>query len=246
MKLTKAQAKAHAEVLEILEKEVLSDYEKLFCLENFQEGATNINSVAGAFFTPYGLASDAMIECTGTSGKFIDLCAGIGRLTYAAKDYNEKREFTCVEMNYDYAKIGMKLVPEANWIVKSIFDLPDERLYDVALCNPPFGNIKTGRDLDGFGAFEFAAIVKASRIAKRGIFILPQMSTPFRYSGCDYYREEMTDKVKRFIDKTGIKFEFNCGIDTAYYKDQWHGVAPICEVCTFDFEEHYIPGGLFA
>jgi len=70
------------------------------------------------------------------------------------------------------------------------------------------------------------------------------MSTPFLYSGRDCYEEKMNDKVKRFVDKTGIKFNFNCGIDTAYYKDQWHGVAPICEVCTFDFTEAKI-GCLF-
>lgn len=244
MKLTKAEIKLQTKCDELMKKETLNDEEKLFLLENFQEGAYNVNSVAGAFFTPQGLASDSMIECTGIYGKFIDLCAGIGRLTYAAKDYNEKRDFTCVELNHDYAKVGMKIIPEANWIVGSIFDLPDERLYDVAICNPPFGNIKTGREIDGLGCFEFAAIFKASKIARYGIFILPQMSTPFRYSGCDYYREESMDKVKRFIDKTGIKFNFNCGIDTSYYKDQWHGVAPICEVCTFDFTEAKI-GELF-
>jgi hypothetical protein len=237
VKLSKAEIKLQNQCSEYLTKDKLTDDEKLFVLEHFQEGATNINSVAGAFFTPQGLASDAMIECQGIGGKFIDLCAGIGRLTHAAKDYNDVREFTCVELNYDYAKIGMKVIPDANWIVGSIFDLPDERIYDVAICNPPFGNIKTGRDNDGFGGFEFSAIWKASKIAKFGIFILPQMSTPFLYSGRLWYEERMNDKVKRFTDKTGIKFSFNCGIDTSIYKCQWHGVAPICEVCTFDFTE---------
>lgn len=237
MKLTKAEIKQQERCAELLAKQTLDDDEKLYVLENFQEGATNMNSAAGAFFTPQGLASDAMIECSGMGGKFIDLCAGIGRLTHAAKEWRVNRDFTCVELNHDYASIGMKVIPEAHWIVGSIFDLPDERIYDVAICNPPFGNIKTGRDNDGFGGFEFSAIYKASKIAKYGIFILPQMSTPFLYSGRESFKECMNDKVKRFVDKTGIKFQFNCGIDTAYYKDQWHGVAPICEVCTFDFME---------
>lgn len=237
MKLTKPQIKLHTQACELLKKETLTDDDKEFVLDNWQEGATNINSVAGAFFTPRGLSSDAMIEVQGIGGKFIDLCAGIGGLSYAAKDYNEKREFTCVELNYDYAGVGKKIMPEANWIIGSIFDLPDYRIYDVAISNPPFGNIKTGRDIDGLGAFEFATIYKASKIAKYGVFILPQMSTPFRYSGHNCYSERIEEKLKRFIDKTGIKFQMNCGIDTSYYLKYWHGVAPVCEVVFFDFEE---------
>jgi len=50
-------------------------------------------------------------------------------------------------------EVGKKIMPEANWIIGSIFDLPNDRIYDVAISNPPFGNIKTGRDIDGLGAF---------------------------------------------------------------------------------------------
>jgi hypothetical protein len=127
-------------------------------------------------------------------------------------------------------------MPTATWICGSIFDVEFDHKFDCAISNPPFGNIKTGRENDGLGGFEFSAIVRASQLAKSGVFILPQMSTPFKYSGSQCFEKTMPDKVKRFIDKTGIGFEFNCGIDTSQYLKSWHGVSPLCEVCNFEFE----------
>jgi len=31
--------------------------------------------------------------------------------------------------------------------------------------------------------------------------------------------------------------EFNVGINTAYYANEWHGVAPVCEIVCCDFTE---------
>ena len=76
--------------------------EKLFIIENFHEGAFTNNSELGAFFTPIGLARDFTIDaCTG--GSVIDLCAGIGGLSFAMVHYmmyNTPREIVCVDQTY--------------------------------------------------------------------------------------------------------------------------------------------------
>lgn len=242
-KLTKSEIGAHNQACEILKQDTLSFDDKLFVLENWHEGATNINSSAGAFFTPTGLARDFSIEVHGR--RIIDLCAGIGSLSFATQTYSAIRnkpdrdstpELTCVEINPVYVEVGKKILPEATWICGSIFDVEFDTKFDCAISNPPFGNIKTGRDNDGLGGFEFSAIKRASELAKRGVFILPQMSTPFKYSGNRRYEETMPAKVKRFIEKTNIEYEFNCGIDTSGCLKDWRGVSPMCEICHFDFD----------
>ena len=58
MKMTKPQIRAQEKCEEILKKDSLTFEEKEFVYENWHEGFENANSVAGAFFTPYGLARD--------------------------------------------------------------------------------------------------------------------------------------------------------------------------------------------
>lgn len=40
---------------------------------------------------------------------------------------------------------------------------------------------------------------------------------------------------ERFNEQTGIAFELGCAIDTAEYRRDWKGVAPICEIVIADF-----------
>lgn len=105
------QIKAHDQVMALVALDrPLTEDEKWFVLENFHEGAMHINSKAGAFFTPSGLARDFSLHVTGP--RIIDLCAGIGSLAFACRD--RASELVCVEINPDYARIGKKVVPEAN------------------------------------------------------------------------------------------------------------------------------------
>jgi hypothetical protein len=243
MKLTKPQIKSQEACEELLKKDTLTYDEKIYVYENWHEGATNTNSVAGAFFTPFGLARDFHLELYDKK-KTIDLCAGIGMLSFIAYHWNECHDITCVEYNSDYVRVGKKLLPEANWICGSIFDIVDDD-YEQAISNPPFGKIKTGISdikLKYKGAeFDLKAIEIASKISSRASFILPQGSTPFKYSGARYYEDlrdtdSCSNKVKKFIKETGIDYEFNCGIDTSYYLNEWKGVSPLCEIVNFDFE----------
>lgn len=244
-KLTKPQANAHQQACDILQKDVLTEDDKFFVLENWQESATHINSAAGAFFTPFELAMDLAIEAH--EGRVIDLCAGIGVLSFAMRQRNpfdsSPLDITCIEINPDYVAVGRKILPEANWIQASVFDVLDMDLghFDFAVSNPPFGKIKRP---DGKGAprytgaeFEFHVVDIAAHLASYGVFILPQMSAGFNYSGKPGYSRQTSGKAFDFQQKTGLYFESGCGVDTAFYQDKWRGVAPLCEIVCVEFGE---------
>lgn len=240
-KLTKAQAKAHAEAVKLLTKETLSHDERWFVLENWQESANHINSIAGAFFTPVGLARDFSIEVSGK--RILDLCAGIGSLSYLyllARQWERLvPDIVCVEKNPGYVEVGRKLLPEARWIEGDVFCLPAGLgHFDCALSNPPFGATNKG----GLTAprytgnkFEYHVIDIASDYADYGTFIVPQMSAPFRYSGRSNYKRAEDQHYTDFRAKTGIDLGHSCGIDTSVYLRDWRGVAPPTEIVTCDF-----------
>jgi hypothetical protein len=144
----------------------------------------------------------------------------------------------CVELNPEYARIGKRIVPGATWIVGSVFDPAQLGRFAWAISNPPFGSIPA----HGFkgkytgSQFEYRVIEIASRMADFGAFILPQMSAPFRYSGQQCYREDETDKARKFREQTGIVMEPGCGVDTSIYKNEWRGVSPVCEIVVCEFE----------
>lgn len=242
-KLTKAQIKTHRKACEMLEQETLSFDERWFVLENWQESATHINSAAGAFFTPIGLAGDFAIEVSGK--RIIDLCAGIGMLAFRVNNrfawgaLDEKPEIVCVEINPDYIAVGKKLVPGATWIQASVFELPDLGRFDCAISNPPFGATKKVCKAPRYtgSAFEYHVIDIASDIADYGVFIVPQMSAPFRLSGQRHYEPTSTDAYRAFAQQTGIELRAGCGIDTAYYINDWRGVAPKTEIVCAEFEQ---------
>lgn len=237
-KLSKAEAKAHQQACDLLAKDVLSEDDKLFVLENWQESAKHINTIAGAFFTPHELARDFCIETCGP--RIIDLCAGIGALSLRAFwHHREEVEIVCVELNPEYAEIGKKILPEARWVVGNIFDLPDLGHFDCAIGNPPFGATPRQAKAPRYSGndFEYHAIDIASGIADYGVFIVPQMSAPFRYSGAPCFEARETDKYRRFVDQTGIELGPNCGIDISVYADRWHDVSIAVEIVTADFVE---------
>jgi hypothetical protein len=241
-KLTKAQAKAHKAACEILAKDELTWDDRWFVLENWQESATHINSVAGAFFTPAGLAGDFAIDVCGH--RIIDLCAGIGALSFA--HYSRCRfadgypEVVCVEKNPDYLAVGRKIFPEATWVEADIFNLPDLGRFDTALSNPPFGATqRNGGKAPRYTGdkFEYHVIDIASDLAGDGVFIIPQMSAPFAFSGQQHYRQTPSDHYSRFFEQTGCELTNGCGVDCDYHRKDWHGGAPAVEIVLCDFKE---------
>lgn len=239
-KLTKAETKQHNQIMDLLHSDKpLTEEEKMFIIENFHEGSTTNNGELGAFFTPLGLAFDFVIDAN-THGTVIDLCAGIGGLSFAMLrgHYSNPSEIVCVELNHTYYELGKRIVPEATWINGDALTTQFDRRFDVAISNPPFGRIKTsdyvGKKYTG-AEFEYKIIERASEIADRGVFILPQSSAAFRYSGQRHYFRKMEGKCQKFVDQTGFYMEAGCGVDTGYYLEEWKGVKPMCEVVCIDF-----------
>lgn len=242
-KLSKEKIELHKKVMELVNSDhPLSFEEKVFILENFQESANHLNSLAGAFFTPYKLARDFCVEIP-SNANIIDLCAGIGMLAFQAIHLAQAKNITCIEINPDYVKVGKRVLPEANWIQADVLSLTPcmfEGTFDVAISNPPFGNIKTHKlkshvPLKYRGSnFEFKVIEQAMKLAKYGVFVVLQTSVPFAYSGKKIYQDCKSPKHEVFFKQTGLTLEMNCGIDVSAYKNQWHGVAPKCEIATVD------------
>jgi Methyltransferase domain len=241
-KLTKQQSALHAQACALLEKDELSEEDRLFVLEHWQESATHVNNVSGAFFTPIELARHLAIEVGGH--RIIDLCAGIGSLAYAvyqrgAWSYG-RPQITCVEVNPDYVAVGRKVLPEATWLVADILDLPASLAgFDCVIANPPFGQIKQSRKAPRYSGseFEYKVIDVASDLARNGVFLLPQSSSPFQFSGRRSYEEILPDKYKRSSEDTSVDLECNCGIDTSFATESWRGVSIVTEIVLADFEE---------
>lgn len=245
-KLTKAEAKAHAQAVALLQKDVLTFDERCFVLDNWHEGANHVNGSAGAFFTPSNLAFDFAIDAWG--GRTIDLCAGIGALAFAiywrhraghGADCPDK-QIVCIEINPDYVAVGRKVLPEATWICGDVFTMELAALghFGCAVSNPPFGATpRSGKGPRYTGrAFEYHLIDLASDIADGGAFIIPQGSAPFSYSGSQYYRERKSDHYLQFERQTGIELAAGCGVDCAFHRDDWKGVAPMVEIVCADFD----------
>ncbi|MDN5666828.1 MAG: methyltransferase [Renibacterium salmoninarum] len=245
--MTKLQSKMHDQAEQLLTKSVLTHEEKLFVIDHWQESANNLNSLSGAFFTPYSYAADFALEVTGR--RIIDLCAGIGTLSYAVmmkQDWaphltKSDLELTCVELNADYVRIGQKILPEAQWIQANVFELLALKDYDFAIANPPFGRVHR----DGVGPrfigaeFEYHLIDLAAEYAPEGAFILPQGSSPFTYSGMPYLKENRHGGYSKFHAQTGIVLEAGLGIETTVYAEQWHGVNVRTEVVRADLSSAF-------
>lgn len=232
-RLSKKQIALHQEATELLDRGSLSDDEREFVLENWQESATHINSAAGAFFTPSGLARDTAIYTAGAD-TIIDLCAGIGGLgLWAWWLSGRKAKLTCVEVNPDYVAVGQKLFPQATWICGSVEDATG--FYDCAISNPPFGKTAKIRGPRYSGEDDLAVVDIAADLARWGVFILPGLSVPFEYSGRDAYRERHYAKAERFLKATGIALSCE-STDAAFYRDNWRGVSPAVEVASACFD----------
>lgn len=229
MKLTRRDARAHQEALALLQKsDVLSLDETIRVFGAYHPGATNITTLSGAYFTPPGLAR-ALAEIVPQGARVLDLCAGIGALSWALR--NRNHDIVCVEKNGEYVAAGRRLVPWAKWIEADVFSLPaDLGRFDCVISNPPFGRCpRTGDGPRYKGAnFEFHVIDIAQECATLGVFVLPSGSAP------THMREDAAPLAK-FCRETGLRLH-RSDVDTAPYRSEWRDVAPSVEVVTVDFQ----------
>lgn len=234
-RLSKQQTKLHQQALDLVHSDAVLTFEqKEFILGNYQ--GDGIGST-GAFFTPEGLAWDFSIDSAST-GRCLELCAGIGRLSFSQYIRHKPEHITCVELNPEYCQIGQRILPEAQWICMDALQYVSEERFDVVYGNPPFGKIKTSDALTGSykgSEFEYKVIQHGSTLADYGIWIVPQGSAGFVYSGVRCYERRESSKYAKFTNETGYVLEAGCGIDTSIYRDQWHGTNVLCEVVTVEY-----------
>ncbi|QIS09903.1 methyltransferase [Nocardia arthritidis] len=247
--LSRSQAKLHREACLLIDADRdLDDEEKKFVLDHWQEAANPEYCLDGAYFTPLGLAGDMRIDVVGT--RIIDLCAGIGHLSFACRNLLDHRwngepprEFVCVERNPEYVRIGMRIMPEATWVCADVLTVPSMRLrsFDTAIANPPFGPIRRAMDGPGYRGprFEYHVIAVAAQLARHGVFLVPQQSAPFSHSGKRCYTEDPDAEYQKFHTTTGIALELGCSVDTTYYADDWHQRPIATEIVVCDFTQHH-------
>jgi predicted RNA methylase len=236
LKLSRREVKEQQTLLELLKKEKLSEEEIDNIYTEINPGILGDVTANGAFFTPYGLAQDVAVM-NHARGHVLDLCGGIGMLSYRAWDMDtyEKRirSLTIIELNPKYVEIGKKLLPQANWICGSVFDkqlldslAPDGGKWDTIISNPPFGKAIVKEKIEWLNynsAADLMVLEVALRYGKDAYFILPSNSVPFRFSGAPYYQENIGRELTRFI-KINKEFLFNMscdGIDCSIYRDEW-------------------------
>ncbi|MEU0950268.1 methyltransferase [Streptomyces canus] len=199
----------------------------------------------GAFFTPAGLAGELHHVIPGD--RIIDLCAGIGRLAWHARDLVNRhfehlppRKIVCVEQNPEYVRVRRRVLPEATWICADVLDVPGMDLgpFDCAISNPPFGRIKRSRNAPGYRGplFEFHVIAVAETLARRGAFIIPRESSPFRIETTGFVAQD-PPAYERFHRETGIKLRPNPGIPTDLFRDQWRDASPAVEIVVHNRDE---------
>ncbi|EPL8915696.1 methyltransferase, partial [Citrobacter freundii] len=218
-RVTKKESQLRLKVMELVHSDrQLTEDDKEFIFNNYRGdgiGAT------GAFFTPEMLAWDFMLDA-GCSDDCIELCAGIGRLSYYQFIRNKPSHITCVELNPEYVLIGKRVLPQAEWITGDALQYTPDRFYRVAYGNPPFGKINTSGAYTGRytgSEFEYKIIDRAREYSSYGVWIVPQGSAGFKYSGHTYYdRSIQSAKYIKFEKDTGLILHPGVGIDTSIYR----------------------------
>ncbi len=243
-KLTKQQSKYHAQAMELLKKTQRNEADDLFIFKHYHEGSVLDQTAAGAFFTPHRMASDFRFDVYGH--RILDLCAGIGVLsyyTYWHDRYNEpRRDITCIERCPEFVEVGKRLLPEANWICADITEINLAELgdFDSVIANPPFGVIpgnKLSAPRYSGSKFEYQLMDIASDIADYGLFIVPQTSAGFAFSGMQYYQRTKSREYLKFEEQTGIRLDAGMGVDTSFFDDDWKQNPIRTEIVCADFIE---------
>jgi predicted RNA methylase len=232
MKLSKAEQKLQREVKALLDSDKTLTFEELeYIYENFNPGSISDVTVHSAYFTPLDMAYDFALFA-GRHGVCVDMCAGIGILTFCAQVrdtyHGNITKQICIERNPEYLRIGRRLLPNVEWILGDMFDqsiwndiIKRHGPIDCIVSNPPFGKVsKTDCDrswLKYQGAdLDIASIEIALKHATYVDMILPTGSVPFKMK--PYYQKVENRKIEKLKSDTGLNILMqNPGIDTSVY-----------------------------
>lgn len=85
--------------------------------------------------------------------------------------------------------------------------------YDVAIANPPFGRVaRSGAGPRYRGPeVDLHVIDIASEFSERGVFIVPQESSSFRYSGARCFERRKSGRGVEFERATGCQMVIGAG-----------------------------------
>lgn len=251
MKLSKRDLKDQKKIYDLIQSNDKFTHEELELIyEKFNEGYLQDVTENSAYFTPLDLAYDFALFA-GRQGIVVDMCAGIGVLSFAAltRDTYEKRikKIVAIERNPVYYDIGKKLLPEVDWILGDIFDkglwdsIKDKYgKVDCVISNPPFGKVsKSDANKDWLkykgSEIDIASIEVAMANAEYVDMILPVGSCTFRYSGRPYYDERENRKIEKLKKDTGLDFYMSCtSIDTSVYEQGFKNTKVCVECVSFE------------
>jgi len=235
-KISKIDSKKHDEaeaLVKASESRRLTLPEREFVIENWNPAARHNIGKHSVFFTPMDMASALAIETGHLEAKrkhrVLDLCAGIGRLSWGVLNHHslnrDNIELVCLELNPDFVRVGQAVLPEATWIQGSFLNpalISTLGRFDLVISNPPFAKIPQHERAElpyNGGLMEYAACQVALQVGDAGVFILPQHRCPFEYSGKQTFNKKENRTYEKFSQDSGLEFEMNCGIDTQSLED---------------------------
>lgn len=257
-KLSKSDLKEQKKIQDLLNsKDKFTADELELIYTDFNEAVISDVTQNSAYFTPLGLAYDFALMVP-THGLVVDMCAGIGVLSYAAlsRDSYEGRikKIICIERDSRYIEIGKKLVQsnantEVIWLQGDVFD---EAMWneieakhgkiDCIISNPPYGVVtKTDKNRDWLkykgNDLDIAAIEIGIIKSKYPSFILPQGSCTFRASGRPYPDHIENRKISKLKKEMGIDFYMSwSSIDTTVYEQGFKNTKIVVECCTIELD----------
>jgi methylase of polypeptide subunit release factors len=249
-KLSTQELKNHDKTERILEKaDPLSLHDRQFVLDHWMPEA-DIVAREKAFFTPRWMSAAVAMEAA-DDGRVVDLCAGIGSLSWYMTRENRPWalrpgfSMTAIEKNPRFVEIGKRLLPEVEWIQGDVFSRTMwDKIgpFDSFITNPPFG-MPARVEWLRYGEESSLMVVEVGLRYSRwgtGTAILPQSLCPFRYSGVQEYKQvPPLAKTDRFLRKVPALMQVGATDTTVVPEGErdFRDTSTITEIVNFDLME---------
>lgn len=252
-KITKQQSKLHDEALALVHSDkALTKDDIEFVYKNYNPMASHNVGKGAIYFTPPGLAEEFAVLAP--KGRVIDLCAGIGVLSYYTLQHDisgysgrepfrgDIKRLVAIENNPEFVEVGKRLMPYVEWIHGDVFDLDlltSLGEFDCAISNPPYGHIPT-KDANDWtlvkGPAHWQVIEIALRLADNGgIFILPEDCTDYDLRKRQYNPQKPKNKyLEPYFHDVYMEA---WAADYDQYLNDWQGASPkvnIVDISTDD------------